>query len=161
MKVGVGMGPGELSEIIEVLNPDDEPGRLTLIHRFGAEQVEDCLPPLIEAVQRGGRTVVWCCDPMHGNTITTDDGIKTRSFDDILSELTQAFDVHRRLGSILGGVHFELTGESVTACLGGPRGLDEKDLKRAYHSDVDPRLNYEQALEMALLIARLATRPQP
>jgi len=98
--------------------------------------------------------VLWCCDPMHGNTVSTQSGIKTRSFDDILSELDQAFEIHNRLGSILGGVHFELTGENVTECLGGARGLSEADLTRAYHSDVDPRLNYEQALEMALLIAR-------
>ncbi len=96
---------------------------------------------------------------MHGNTVTTESGIKTRSFDHIRSELDQAFDIHQRLGSILGGVHFELTGENVTECIGGARGLDEEDLKRAYHSDVDPRLNYEQALEMTLLIARHTTRP--
>ena len=158
MKVGPGMDPLELPELLNVLNPDNLPGRMTLIHRFGAKRVEECLPPLIEVVKRHGRTVVWCCDPMHGNTITTDDGIKTRTFDDILSELSQAFDVHRRMGSILGGVHFELTGENVTECVGGARGLNEEDLKRAYHSDVDPRLNYEQALEMALLIARHASR---
>jgi 3-deoxy-7-phosphoheptulonate synthase len=150
-----------LPELLRVLNPDDELGRLTLIHRFGAKRIEECLPPLIEAVVRCGRTVVWCCDPMHGNTITTESGVKTRSFDDILSELNQAFDIHQRLGSILGGVHFELTGENVTECIGGVRGLDEEGLKRAYHSDVDPRLNYEQALEMALSIARHNTRPRP
>ncbi len=158
MKVGPGMDPDELPALIELLNPHDEPGRLTLIHRFGAGQIEKCLPPLIEAVLRSGRTVVWCCDPMHGNTIATQSGVKTRNFDDILSELNHAFDVHDRLGSTLGGVHFELTGENVTECIGGARGLDEEDLKRAYHSDVDPRLNYEQALEMALLIARHTTR---
>ncbi len=159
MKVGPGMDPQELPELLEVLNPDDELGRLMLIHRFGAKQIEKCLPPLIEAVMRCGRTVVWCCDPMHGNTITTESGIKTRRFDEILRELDQAFDIHRRLGSILGGVHFELTGENVTECIGGARGLDEEDLKHAYHSDVDPRLNYEQAMEMALSIARHAARP--
>ncbi len=158
MKVGPGMDPQELAELLKVLNPHDEPGRLTLIHRFGAKEIAEDLPPLIEAVMRSGRLVVWCCDPMHGNTIATESGIKTRSFDDILSELEQAFDIHERLGSILGGVHFELTGENVTECIGGARGLDETDLKRAYHSDVDPRLNYEQALEMALLIARRAAR---
>jgi 3-deoxy-7-phosphoheptulonate synthase len=160
MKIGPGMDPRELVELLDVLNPNDEPGRLTLIHRFGAKKIAEDLPPLIEAVMRSGRSVVWCCDPMHGNTITTESGIKTRSFDDILGELEQAFDIHKRSGSILGGVHFELTGENVTECIGGARGLDETDLKRAYHSDVDPRLNYEQALEMALLIARRATRPE-
>ncbi|NQU21873.1 MAG: 3-deoxy-7-phosphoheptulonate synthase [Candidatus Nealsonbacteria bacterium] len=160
MKVGPGMDPGELPELLDLLNPNDQPGRLTLIHRFGAERIGECLPPLIEAVKCHRRTVVWCCDPMHGNTITTDGGIKTRVFDDIISELSQAFDVHRRMDSILGGVHFELTGENVTECIGGARGLDEEDLKRAYHSDVDPRLNYEQALEMALQIARHASGPR-
>jgi len=153
-KVGPSMEPQELLELTEVLNPYNEPGRLTLIHRFGAEQIAKCLPPLIEAVLRSRRTVLWCCDPMHGNTMTTQTGVKTRSFDDILSELDQAFDIHDRSGSILGGVHFELTGEDVTECIGGARGLQEADLERAYHSDIDPRLNYEQALEMALLIAR-------
>ncbi len=159
VKAGPGMDPQELPELLDVLNPNDEPGRVTLIHRFGAKRIGECLPPLVEAAMRCGRTVVWCCDPMHGNTIATQSGIKTRSFDDILSELDQAFDIHQRLGSILGGVHFELTGEDVTECIGGARGLAEEDLKRAYHSDVDPRLNYEQAMEMALLIARHMTRP--
>jgi len=154
VKVGPSMEPQELLDLIEILNPRNEPGRLTLIHRFGAQQIDKFLPPLVEAVLRSRRTVLWCCDPMHGNTITTQTGIKTRSFDDILSELDQAFDIHDRCGSILGGVHFELTGENVTECIGGARGLQEADLERAYHSDVDPRLNYEQALEMALLIAR-------
>jgi len=160
MKIGPDMDPRELGELLDVLNPNDEPGRLTLIHRFGVKKIAEDLPPLIEAVMRSGRSVVWCCDPMHGNTITTESGVKTRIFDDILGELEQAFDIHQRSGSILGGVHFELTGENVTECIGGARGLDEADLKRAYHSDVDPRMNYEQALEMALLIARRATRPK-
>jgi len=154
VKVGPSMTPEELLELAEVLNHHNEPGRLTLVHRFGADRIEKCLPPLIEAVLRSGRPVVWCCDPMHGNTMTTQTGTKTRSFDDILSELDRAFDIHHRLGSILGGVHFELTGENVTECIGGARGLQEADLDRAYHSDVDPRLNYEQALEMALLVTR-------
>ncbi len=152
-KIGPTMTPDELGALIDRLNPANEPGRLTLIHRFGATSIEDCLPPLVQSVQRSGQIVTWCCDPMHGNTISTDEGVKTRSFDDILSELDQAFEIHERLGSHLGGVHFELTGENVTECLGGARGLDENDLKRAYFSDVDPRLNYEQAMEMAFLIA--------
>ena len=158
LKVGPTMTPEQLTDLVEVLNPENEPGRLTLIHRFGVARIEDCLPPLIEAVARCKQTVLWCCDPMHGNMLLTQSGVKTRDFDDILGELSRAFEIHRRLGSILGGVHFELTGENVTECIGGARGLSESDLGRAYHSDVDPRLNYEQALEMALLIARPTAR---
>jgi 3-deoxy-7-phosphoheptulonate synthase len=154
VKVGPSMGAGELLELTAILNPRNERGRLTLIHRFGVDKIADCLPPLVKALLLGKRKVVWCCDPMHGNTRVTKDGIKTRNFDDILRELDQAFEIHDRMGSILGGVHFELTGEDVTECVGGARGLAESDLVRAYLSDVDPRLNYEQALEMALLIAR-------
>ena len=154
VKVGPKLGPDELLELLAALNPENEPGRITLIHRFGVRQIETCLPPLVDAVQRAGKIVLWCCDPMHGNTIVTASGVKTRNFDDIRAELRQAFDLHGRLGSILGGIHFELTGENVTECIGGARGLGEADLSRAYHSDVDPRLNYEQAMEMALLIAR-------
>jgi 3-deoxy-7-phosphoheptulonate synthase len=153
VKVGPSMTPEELIALVTRLNPENEPGRLTLIHRFGAERIETCLPPLVDQIRRTARIVVWCCDPMHGNTIQTESGVKTRNCDDILRELDQAFDIHRRLGSRLGGVHFELTGENVTECLGGARGLNENDLKRAYRSDVDPRLNYEQAMEMAFLIA--------
>ncbi|MHB8898277.1 MAG: class II 3-deoxy-7-phosphoheptulonate synthase [Thermoguttaceae bacterium] len=154
VKVGPSCSPDELVALCGILNPENEPGRLTVIHRFGAGRVEERLPPLVEAVERAGAEVLWCCDPMHGNTITTPGGVKTRDFDEILGELTQAFSVHHRLGTRLGGVHFELTGEDVTECLGGARGLGEADLGRAYHSDVDPRLNYEQSLEMAMLIAR-------
>ncbi|NLY01285.1 MAG: 3-deoxy-7-phosphoheptulonate synthase class II [Rhodopirellula sp.] len=153
VKIGPSIAPAELLSLIEILNPADEPGRLTLIHRFGCKRIADCLPPLIDAVAKSGRTVLWCCDPMHGNTIRTNRGVKTRNFDDILAELEQAFDLHDRKGSILGGVHFEMTGENVTECVGGARGLTEADLDRAYLSDVDPRLNYEQALELALRIA--------
>ncbi|MHC4590524.1 MAG: 3-deoxy-7-phosphoheptulonate synthase, partial [Planctomycetota bacterium] len=123
-------------------------------HRLGAEGVADHLPPLIEAVQASGKTVLWCCDPMHGNTDFTSSGLKTRNFDHILSEIEQSFEIHHRLGTYLGGVHFELTGENVTECIGGARGLTEADLSRAYKTQVDPRLNYEQALEMAMLVAR-------
>ena len=154
VKVGPSITPEELIALAGVLNPQDEPGRLTVIHRFGVRTVARHLPPLVEALQRAKKHVVWCCDPMHGNTVRTQSGVKTRSFDDILGELHQAFDIHQELGSILGGVHFELTGEDVTECIGGARGLGEEDLGRAYLSDVDPRLNYEQALEMALCIAR-------
>jgi len=133
-------------------------GRLTLIHRMGHAKVAERLPPLIEAVQRAERTVLWCCDPMHGNTETTAGGRKTRRFENILSELEQSFEIHADLGSYQGGVHFELSGDNVTECIGGARGLSEVDLDRAYESRVDPRLNYEQALEMALLIGRMVAR---
>ncbi len=153
VKVGPSMTPEWLTELIEILHPDDEPGRLTLIQRFGADQVREKLPPLIEAVRATGKTVLWCSDPMHGNTETTADGLKTRRFDRILSELTDAFEVHAEMGSELNGVHFEMTGANVTECVGGARGLAEQDLSRAYQSPVDPRLNYEQAMEMAMLVA--------
>jgi 3-deoxy-7-phosphoheptulonate synthase len=155
VKVGPVIGPGQLRELLDVLHPDDEPGRLTLIHRFGVKRIADCLPPLIETVRSSGKTVLWCCDPMHGNTQLTADGTKTRHFDDIAGELEQAFAIHRGCGSFLGGVHIELTGENVTECLGGARNLVAADLKRDYRSEVDPRLNYEQALEIAMLIARM------
>ncbi len=154
LKVGPSMTREWLLDLLEILDPEMEPGRLTVIHRMGHENVTECLPPLVEAVQRAGRTVLWCCDPMHGNTETTASGLKTRRFENILSELEQSFDVHARLGSYQGGVHFELSGDNVTECIGGARGLSEVDLERAYESRVDPRLNYEQALEMAMLIGR-------
>jgi 3-deoxy-7-phosphoheptulonate synthase len=154
VKVGPSISPDELLALVDVLNPTNEPGRLTLIHRFGVNRIATCLPPLVDAVGQAGRIVVWCCDPMHGNTMTTKTGVKTRSFNDVLGELNRAFEIHAQMGSILGGVHFELTGDNVTECIGGARGLSEQDLGKAYRSDVDPRLNYEQALEMALSIAR-------
>jgi 3-deoxy-7-phosphoheptulonate synthase len=154
IKVGPDMTPQWLLELLEVLDPEDEPGRITLIHRMGVDAIEQALPPLVEAVQRAGRTVLWCCDPMHGNTETTPAGIKTRRFERIVGELEKAFALHEQIGSVLGGVHFEMTGEDVTECVGGARGLSERDLERSYRSTVDPRLNYEQALEMAMLIAR-------
>jgi len=154
VKVGPDMPPSTLRELVEILDPAGEPGRLTLIHRFGAERIALCLPPLIEAVRSTDKPVLWCCDPMHGNACTTSGGYKTRRFEDILGELDRAFDIHAALGSSLGGVHIELTGEDVAECVGGARGVSEADLKRAYKSQLDPRLNYEQALEMALFIAR-------
>ncbi len=154
IKVGPAMTQEWLTDLLDVLHPNDEPGRLTLICRFGAHDVAKSLPPLIEAVQKTGKTVLWCCDPMHGNTEKTADGIKTRKFEHILAELEQCFEIHEQMGTNLGGVHFELTGENVTECTGGARGLTDEDLKRAYKSQVDPRLNYEQALEMAMRISR-------
>lgn len=155
VKVGAGIADDELQELVNVLNPDDEPGRLTLIHRLGAAQVADELPRIIRAVQATGKTVLWSCDPMHGNTETTAGGIKTRRFENIMHELEQAFAIHAAQDSWLGGIHVELTGENVTECLGGAGGLTESDLKRAYKSPVDPRLNYEQALELAMRIVKM------
>jgi 3-deoxy-7-phosphoheptulonate synthase len=161
LKVGPAMQPDELVDLAEVLDPLREPGRLTFIHRFGHRRIGDLLAPLIEAVRATGRTVLWVCDPMHGNTETTSNGYKTRRCEHILAELEQAFEIHARCGSHLGGVHFELVGEDVTECIGGARGLTERDLERTYRSTVDPRLNYEQALEMAFLIARRMASEAP
>jgi 3-deoxy-7-phosphoheptulonate synthase len=155
VKVGPGMSADQLLELCSILNPHNEMGRLTLIHRFGVALINEKLPKLVEAVRRGNRQVLWICDPMHGNTETTASGIKTRRFENILAELEAAFVLHAQLGSILAGVHFEFTGDDVTECTGGIRGLTDTDLERAYKSQVDPRLNYEQALEMAMhIVAR-------
>lgn len=154
VKIGPSTTPAELLELVSVLSPQNEPGRLTLIHRFGVRSVAERLPPLVEAVERAGRHVLWACDPMHGNTEATPQGRKTRRFEHILEELEQAFELHQRIGSVLGGVHLELTGENVTECIGGARGLDATELDRDYRSQVDPRLNCEQALEMVMRIAR-------
>ena len=135
------------------LNPQTPPWRLTLIHCFGATDVEKSLPRAIEAVKATGHSVLWVCDPMHGNTETSTGGLKTRRFENILKELDLAFRIHAQMGSYLGGVHIELTGDDVTECTGGARGLTDSDLQRAYRSQVDPRLNHEQALELAMLIA--------
>jgi 3-deoxy-7-phosphoheptulonate synthase len=155
VKIGPGMTREWLQDLISVLNPSNEPGRLTLIHRFGAKAIEEHLPDLITAVRETGSPVLWVCDPMHGNTESTADGTKTRRFDKIVGELETAFRIHRSMGSYLGGVHLELTGENVTECTGGARGLTDGDLARAYKSTVDPRLNYEQAMEVAMRIAGL------
>jgi len=153
VKIGPETAPADLVTLARVLNPANEPGRLTIIHRFGAQEIARALPPLIAALRHAGQTVLWCCDPMHGNTQNTRTGRKTRDFQAIRAELDQAFELHRAHGSLLGGVHFELTGENVTECCGGARGLAEADLEHAYLSHVDPRLNYEQSLELALLLA--------
>jgi 3-deoxy-7-phosphoheptulonate synthase len=152
VKVGPAMTADALVRLCEVLNPSNEPGKLAFIHRMGAGAIAEKLPPLVEAVRTAGHRVLWLCDPMHGNTQATKAGVKTRRFDDILAELDQAFRIHERCGTHLGGVHLELTGEDVTECLGGARDLVEGDLQRAYRSSVDPRLNYEQALELAMKI---------
>ncbi len=153
VKVGAAMDSGWLQGLVTTLNPHNQPGRLTLIHRFGANEIEKSLPRLIEAVRETGQSVLWVCDPMHGNTESTVGGYKTRRLENILKELELAFDVHEAHGSRLGGVHLEMTGEDVTECTGGARGLTDADLARAYLTQVDPRLNYEQALELALMIA--------
>jgi 3-deoxy-7-phosphoheptulonate synthase len=158
VKVGTVMDDQWLQELVTTLNPNNQPGRLTLICRFGVKEVEQQLPRVIEAVRRTGHTVLWCCDPMHGNTETSTGGLKTRRFENILKELDVSFRIHSELGSYLGGAHIELTGEDVTECTGGARGLTDADLQRAYRSQVDPRLNYEQALELAMLIAERSKR---
>ena len=157
--IGIKLGPSVIPEqavaLATVLNPLNEPGRLTFIHRFGVNKVEACLPPIVQAVRAAGKRVLWCCDPMHGNTETTKSGIKTRRFENILREIELSFSILRANDAHLGGVHFELTGDNVTECIGGASGITEADLSRAYRTQVDPRLNYEQSMEMALLLARL------
>jgi len=154
IKVGPGMDKDWLAALLEKLNPRREAGRIVLIHRMGETKIEQHLPPLIKAVQDTGSPVLWISDPMHGNTESTGDGIKTRRFRKIMAEMDLAFEIHRDNNSRLGGVHLELTGENVTECTGGARDLSDEDLKRDYKSTVDPRLNYEQSLEMAMLIVR-------
>ncbi|MFB3785334.1 MAG: 3-deoxy-7-phosphoheptulonate synthase class II [bacterium] len=157
--VGIKVGPrtklDNLLEILERLDPEREPGQVTLITRFGAAQVDAGLPLLLHAVAESGHPVLWSCDPMHGNLEYTREGRKTRRLGSIFSELEQTFAIHNRLGSCLGGVHFELTGEAVTECVGGSSGLTESDLSQCYETACDPRLNGAQALEMAFLIADL------
>jgi len=160
VKIGPKAAPADVVALCNHLNPTDIPGRLSLICRMGAPNVAAALPPIVKAVHEAGKRVLWMCDPMHGNQITTASGIKTRSFDAICSEIDQTCSVHAQLGTILGGVHFELTGEDVTECIGGGSGVTEADLTTNYASLCDPRLNYQQALEMAFLLSRrLSKRP--
>jgi 3-deoxy-7-phosphoheptulonate synthase len=154
IKVGPGYDTDEILSIIEKLNPSHESGKIVLISRFGIDKVEEGLPGLIKRIKKEGMPVVWSCDPMHGNTFSTDGGIKTRNFDDILGEIQKTFAIHRECGSYLGGVHLELTGDNVTECVGGARGLHEGELHHNYESYCDPRLNYQQSLELAFLISR-------
>src|SRR5438477_395447 len=158
MKCGPTTEPDEVLRLIGKLNPANEPGRLTLITRMGADKVEAKLPPVIRAVQREGRQVVWCIDPMHGNTITSSTGYKTRVFDRILDELHGAFAVHLAEGSYAGGVHFELTGQDVTECIGGAQKVSEQGLAANYLTHCDPRLNASQAIELAFEIAEALKR---
>ena len=152
IKLGPNTTPNEVVALCQVLNPENQPGRLILISRMGAIQVEKTLPPLLDAVRRAQIWVLWVCDPMHGNTVTLADGKKTRSFESIVDEIDKTFDAHAASGTILGGVHLELSPNEVTECVGG--GVEEGDLSRAYVTRCDPRLNYAQALEMAFVIAR-------
>ena len=155
VKVGPSTPASDLLELLRTLNPSREPGKITLITRYGADKVASLLPAHIRAVEDSeyARTVVWQCDPMHGNGQSTCGGIKTRRFSDIFSELQQTLRIHKEQGSYLGGVHLELTGDAVTECLGGSEGLGEDDLSTNYTSFCDPRLNEKQALELAFLIA--------
>jgi len=153
LKCGPSLAEDDLLKLLAVLNPDNKAGRITLICRFGADKIAEKLPRLIRAVTKEGAKVVWSCDPMHGNTIKSQAGIKTRSFDRILKEVKSFFDIHRAEGTHAGGVHFEMTGQNVTECLGGAQAISEQDLAHRYHTHCDPRLNASQALELAFLMA--------
>ncbi len=155
LKCGPSMKTDDLLRLIDILNPDNEPGRLTLIVRVGADKIPEQLPPLVRAVKREGKVVVWSCDPMHGNTIASASGYKTRPFDLILKEVRGFFDVHHAEGTYAGGVHLEMTGQNVTECTGGVREISEADLNDRYHTVCDPRLNAEQAIDLAFLLAEL------
>ena len=155
--IGVKLGPStsveDMNRLIDVLDPDRTPGRLTFITRMGAQTIRDALPPLLEAVQAGEANPVWITDPMHGNGITTDTGFKTRRFDDVVDEVKGFFAAHREVGTHPGGLHVELTGDDVTECLGGTQAIDELGLETRYESLCDPRLNHQQSLELAFLVA--------
>jgi 3-deoxy-7-phosphoheptulonate synthase len=155
LKCGPTSKTDDLLRLIDVLNPENEPGRLTLICRLGADKAGDLLPAMIRAVEREGRTVVWSCDPMHGNTITSTSGYKTRPFDLILKETRTFFQVHAAEGTYAGGIHLEMTGQNVTECTGGVRDISDQDLNDRYHTVCDPRLNAEQAIDLAFLLADL------
>jgi 3-deoxy-7-phosphoheptulonate synthase len=155
LKCGPSLKADELLRLIDILNPDNEPGRLTLICRFGAEKVGEHLPALLRAVGREGRAVVWSCDPMHGNTVTSASGYKTRPFDLILQEVKSFFAVHAAEGTHAGGVHLEMTGKDVTECTGGARAITDAELNDRYHTFCDPRLNAEQSIDLAFLLAEL------
>ena len=155
MKVGPSYDLDRIKRILDRLNPDNEAGRMTLITRFGAKQVEKYLPPLVKEITRTGHTVVWSCDPMHGNTYTAESGHKTRNFEEIMDEIRCFFEIHWAEGTMPGGVHFELTGENVTECTGGGRNILDQQLQERYLTNCDPRLNAEQSLELAFQIAEL------
>jgi 3-deoxy-7-phosphoheptulonate synthase len=157
--LGLKCGPSskidEMLRLIDILNPENEPGRLTLIVRLGSDRVGEQLPAMIRAVQREGKIVLWSCDPMHGNTITSETGYKTRPFERILSEVKTFFAVHRAEGTHGGGVHLEMTGQNVAECTGGARMITDADFKDRYHTVCDPRLNAEQSIDLAFLLADL------
>ncbi|MDI4668521.1 3-deoxy-7-phosphoheptulonate synthase class II [Pseudoalteromonas shioyasakiensis] len=155
VKVGPGMDPDELIKLIDTVNPDNIPGRLTLITRMGADVLPEKLPALVRKVQQEGRKVIWSSDPMHGNTEKASSGYKTRSFNNILREISQFFAVHKAEGSYPGGVHLEMTGQHVTECTGGAYGLSDEDLAQRYRTQCDPRLNADQVLELGFLVADL------
>ena len=160
LKCGPSLKPDELIKLIDLLNPENEPGRLTLIARFGADKVEKHLPDLIRAVKREGRVVVWSCDPMHGNTVKSTSGYKTRPFDSILKEVRGFMSIHQAEGTHAGGIHVEMTGKDVTECTGGLRALRDEDLNDRYHTFCDPRLNAAQALELSFLVAEELKKEQ-
>jgi 3-deoxy-7-phosphoheptulonate synthase len=155
VKLGPTTTPEDALALVERLNPDDQPGRLTFVSRMGAGRVHEALPPLVDKVTASGATVAWVCDPMHGNTFEAPDGRKTRRFDDVIDEVRAFFEVHRALGTHPGGLHMELTGDDVTECLGGSGGLGETDLPLRYQTACDPRLNHAQSLELAFLVAEM------
>ncbi len=160
MKCGPSLAADDLLKLIDILNPDNDPGRLTLIARFGADKIAEHLPQLIRAVKREGRHVVWSCDPMHGNVIKATSGYKTRPFDRILSEVRSFMGIHQAEGTHAGGIHVEMTGKNVTECTGGAHALTDEDLHDRYHTFCDPRLNADQALELAFLVAEELKKEQ-
>ncbi len=158
VKLGPSTAPSDVLALLERLNPDDEPGRITLVSRMGAGNVRAKLPALVDAVARSGRQVLWISDPMHGNTFEAASGYKTRRFDDVIDEVQGFFEVHEALGTVPGGLHIELTGDDVTECLGGAERIDEADLATRYETLCDPRLNHQQSLELSFLVAEMLAR---
>ncbi len=155
MKVSDKADPDELLRIIDLLDPDREPGRLTFITRMGHDTIREALPPIIEKVRDSGAIVTWICDPMHGTTFESSSGFKTRDFEHVVDEVRGFFEVHRSLGTVPGGLHIELTGNDVTECLGGAERILDEDLNKRYESVCDPRLNHQQSLELAFLTAEM------
>jgi 3-deoxy-7-phosphoheptulonate synthase len=158
VKIGPDAAAQEVLELIEALDPEQEPGRLTLTTRMGAGRIREALPPLVEKVTASGASVVWVCDPMHGNTVEAAGGQKTRNFDDVLDEVAGFFEVHRALGTYPGGIHIEFTGDDVTECIGGGHHIAESDLSSRYETACDPRLNRSQSLDLAFRVADLYRR---
>jgi 3-deoxy-7-phosphoheptulonate synthase len=155
VKLGPSATPDDVLALIARLDPSGEPGRLTFVSRMGADRVSRVLPPLVDAVQAAGKTVLWVCDPMHGNTFESANGYKTRRFDDVMAEVRGFFEVHAGLGTVPGGLHVELTGDDVTECLGGSERIHDGDLATRYETLCDPRLNHQQSLELAFLVAQM------